>query len=299
MKLLDYIKSLMPTFTKNAIIKSCELSSESIKTHTLPAYVSATELFKGVKFKSKEILALQKEYEGSVPAGKNGKGIIGSITDGLENSLLILDALNHDSLVIYSDNEANISLTYLKTMVIKLIESIEFGNTYARRLLNYIYVMETKVENQDNDSMLLPAEVKWLEDNFLDFCLCMKVMKYDIKVIRKNLSDLPDASITELTERTFVTTVGVGKMDPFQFRHLSAKANLFYFFGMMIASNQAAMYKAAKAELELLQLRKLNLQKQYEKSPDAKIEKEISYMQNRVSGLNYDIEKMEVAYGID
>jgi hypothetical protein len=34
-----------------------------------------------------------------------------------------------------------------------------------------------------------------------------------------------------------------------------------------------------------------------DKKPDAKLEKEIDYMQNRVSGLIYDLDKMEQHYG--
>ncbi len=296
MKFLDYIKTLMPVFSKSDITKSCELTQASLSQHTIPAYTTADSLWKGQKFKSKEAKDYVAYYERSVGISRN-EGIIGSIHSALVNGLAILDALNDDTKVTYSEKEANVSMTYLKTTVVRLIESCEYANTYARRFLNYVYFLETSVENDEDNASLSPAEVKWIKDGFMDFCLCIKMMKLDVKVIRKHLDDLPNATITELTEKTFSTTIGEGKMDPFQLRHLSARANPFYLIGMWEAELQAEKYKSAKAELELLQLRKYNLEKQMSKEPDAKLEKEIAYMQNRVSGLIYNIGKMEEKYG--
>jgi hypothetical protein len=138
--------------------------------------------------------------------------------------------------------------------------------------------------------------VVWLENGFLDFCNCLKTLGLDIKKIEEQIKDMPDAGISELTERTFPATLGSSKIDPFQMRYLSAAVNPFYYFGMLRAENQAKCYKVAKEELELLQLRKLNLEKLYDKTQDAKLQKEIEYMENRVSGLNYDITKMQEEY---
>lgn len=296
MKFLDYIKTLMPVFGKDDIAKSCELTQASLSQHTIPAYGTAETLWKGQKFKSTEVKDLVAYYERSVGVNRS-EGFIGSVHSALVNGLNILNVLSDDTKATYSDKEANISMTYLKTTVIRLIESCEYANTYARRLLNYIYYSETAVEDKENAAPLSPAEIKWIKDGLMDFCLCIKMMKLDVKVIRNHLEDLPNATITELTEKTFFSTVGLGKLDPFQLRHLSARANPFYLLGMWEAEMQAEKYKTAKAELELLQLRKYNLEKQQSKESDAKLEKEISYMQNRVSGLIYNIDKMEKSYG--
>ncbi len=126
--------------------------------------------------------------------------------------------------------------------------------------------------------------------------MCIEVMRRDPKDIAKALKGLPDSTITELTEKTLPAMLGEKAVDPFSLRHLSVQVNPFYFIGMLKAEYQANKYKGAKAELELLQLRKLNLEKLLAKSPDARLEKEIEYMANRVSGLNYDIDKMEKEY---
>lgn len=298
MDLLAYIKTLMPVFSKNDIIVSCETTKTSIKEHTLPAYKTAALLWQGQKFKSEEIKDIAN-YFGKNISTKNGN-MVNAIADALENGLSILDTLSNQSNSVYSNQEANISLTYLKTSIIRLVEASEFANTYARRLLNYIYICETNASYKDKEGgteeSITPAELKWLTSGLQDFCTCISFMQYDTKKIEKHLNELPDANITELTEKSFHTTIGTNKIDPFSLRHLSARINPFYLFGMWKAERQANVYKSAKAELELLQLRKLNLQKVLDKKPDAKLEKEIDYMQNRVSGLVHDLEKMEEEY---
>jgi hypothetical protein len=303
MNFLEYIKTLMPVFSKNDITVSCELTKSSIREHTLPAYKTASILWQGQKFKSEEIKDFVNYYDRTVGTSRS-ENMVTSIEGALENSLILLDALTDESKSVYSNHEANVSLTYLKTSIIRLIEATSFANIYSRRLLNYIYICETNANFNSKDKeaegtveTLTPAELKWLTSGLQDFCQCITVMKYNVTKITKSLNELPDANITELTEKSFHTTIGTNKIDPFSMRHFSARINPFYLFGMWKAERQANAYKAAKAELELLQLRKLNLQKVLDKKPDAKLEKEIDYMQNRVSGLIYDLDKMEQHYG--
>jgi hypothetical protein len=296
MNLLSYIKGLLPSFSKNAITESCQMSQASIREHTLPAYVSAEQLFKGQKFKSKQMQDFSAVFAKS--AGKGSANMVSTIKDRLENTLLILNLVSQNAGTIYSEVEANIALTYVKLTYLRLVESAEFANTYARKFLNYAYVLETAQaeEHVSVQRALAPAEVLWLENGFLDFCACMKTLGMDTKAIELAVSGMPDAGITEMTERILPSTMGLSKVDPFQMRHLSAAVNPFYYFGMLSAERQAKRYKGAKEELELLQLRKLNLEKLHDKVQDAKLQKEIDYLENRVSSLNFEINKMQEEY---
>lgn len=296
MSFLTYVKTLLPSFSKNKIVASCEMTQTSIREHTLPAYQAAETLLKGAKFKSEVVRDFAKIYARDVD--KSAGGMIGSIRTRLDNSLVILNYIALNAKNIFSEVEASIALTYTKATYMRLVESAEFANTYARKFLNYVYILETAEadENASVKDSLTPAEIDWVNKNFIDFCLCLNIVGNSIAQIEKQMKELPDASITELSEKTFPTTLGVGKIDPFQIRHLSAAVNPFYYFGMHRAESQAKRYKAAKEELELLQLRKLNLEQINAKKPDAKVQKEIQYMENRVAGLNYDVTKMEKEY---
>jgi hypothetical protein len=297
MSLLNYITTLFPVFKRNNLIESCNLTQTSIREHTLPVYKSAEDLFSGQKFKSKILQSYSDTYSKDVEK-VIGTEMLASISKGLENSLVILDYIGSSAKEIFSETEASATMTYSKIIHMRLIEASEFVNSYSRKFLNLVFILETSEADEHvtvKDS-LAPAELKWLESNFNDFCYAMNIIKRPLVQIQKSLKELPDAAVTELTEKTFPSTLGVAKIDPFQMRHLSAAVNPFYYFGMLKAESQAAAYKAAKAELELLQLRKLNLEKLQANKPDAKVQKEIDYMQGRVSSMNYAITKMEHEY---
>lgn len=304
MNFLDYVKKLIPVFEKNDILENTKVLRTTIIEHSINAYSSASDLWQGQKFKSPEMKDYIAYYIKNNNVSRN-ENIIDSILSAFKNSLLILNALDEKGKNIFSEKEASVSITYTKATILRLLDAIEFAGDYSLRFLNYIYILETNfiVEEPVADDILQgvgtlpPAEIKWLKDNYTDFCLCIKIMSLPFKSIIDHLEKLPDASITELTEKTFVSTVGQGKMDPLNLQHFSAKINPFYFYGIHKAEYQAKKYKSTKEELELVQLRKLQLERTLAKNYDAKLEKEIAYMQNRVTGLIYNISKMEEDYG--
>lgn len=298
MRFLNYIATLLPSFTKHHVLESAAVTRTSLREHTLPAYEAAQTLWKGQKLRSEEALSLQKQYERQVATLSAQKTLFDSIAKALANGLVLMDHLSTVGKTLYADQEAQVSLTYTKATVLRLVQATEYANTYARRLLNYLYVFEAEKATGEKQTSLSPAELKWITEGFEDFCLCIRILLLDVKIVEKHLTQLPDATVTDLTEKTFLSTLGEGKLDPFQLRHLSARVNPFYLLGMYFAKQDAERYKAAKEELELLQLRHLQLQKLQDKKPDAKLEKEIDHLQNRVSNLRFRIEKMEKEYNV-
>jgi hypothetical protein len=301
MNFLNYIKSLFPSFTKNAIMDSAVITAASIRDHTLPAYVTAVDLWKGQKFKSKEAQSLMGEIQKNLDK-RLSKAPFEGIKEALTNGVIVIDYLGAYSKQIFSEHEANMGLTYAKATVVRSVQASEFANTYARRLLNYVYSVEAaelmKNQTETGGSSMSPAEVLWVKGNVGDFCIAINALSLDVKDFEKHLKGLPDAVISDLSEKTFVSTIGEAKIDPMQLRHLSVSVNPFYLFGMMVAEYQASKYKSAQEEMQLLQLRQLQLQKMFEKNPDAKLEKEIEYIQDRVTTINFRIQKMEKDYHV-
>lgn len=294
MNLFQYASGLLPSFSKNAVLTSAEITKTSIREHTLPAYDTAVELWKGTKFKAKSIQAIEAE----IKKGVASKPLFEVVQKALSNGCLILEFAGDHSKKIFSNTEANLGLTYAKATLVRVVNASEFANTYARKLINYIYIEEAIQAGVEQHVVMPPAEVKWLTDGVNDFCIALRALTRNVEDFKKHVSGLPDAIISELTEATFSTTLGEGKTDPFELRNLSVKVSPFYLIGMMVASYQANKYKAAQAELELLQLRQLQLQKAMERTQDAKLEKELEYLQDRVNGLNYSIQKMEKNYHV-
>jgi hypothetical protein len=294
MNLFQYVSGLLPSFSKNAVLTSAEITKTSIREHTLPAYDTAVELWKGTKFKAKTVQVIESE----IKKGVSPKPLFEVVQKALSNGCLILEFAGDHSKKIFSNTEANVGLTYAKATLVRVVGASEFANTYARKLINYIYIEEAIQAGVEQHVVMPPVEVKWLHDSVNDFCIALRALTRNVEDFKKHVNGLPDAVISELTEATFSTTIGEAKTDPFELRNLSVKVSPFYLVGMWMASYQANKYKAAQAELELLQLRQLQLQKTLERTQDAKLEKELEYLQDRVNGLNYSLQKMEKNYHV-
>ncbi len=292
MNLTNYIKGLFKTFKRDSVVDSCTQTGQMIKEHTLPAYEAAAVLFKSNGFKSKEGKDFASIYSKKVDRNTD---MITSVKNILSNTLVLLDHISNVAKNEFSQTEASVVLTYKKSTYLRTISCAEFLSTYSRSLLNYIYSLETDKANGTNitKDSILKIEISYIVDNFLSFCDVCKVLHTDKKDYDRLVSGIPDIVISELTELTLPETLGDKKIDPLMMKNISVSWNPFYHIGLAIAAYQVDKYKQAKSQSELLQMRKLNLEKINQNEPDARLQKEIEYLQNRVDGLNYKIQKFE------
>ena len=298
MNFYNFIVSLFPTFKRDDILDAAIGTRKSIMEHSLTAYESADQVWGKTPFSSKEVKALEKQYKSEVGISTR-QSMIGDILFALQNSLKVLDYVVQKGKVIYSDNEASAGLTFQKATILRVVSVSDFVNKYSLDLLNYIYVCETKDTDAGKDTEgISKAEEEMVISQFMDFCVAIRVLKVNMESLEKSLAELPDATVSDMTEKTFISTMGAKKIDPLNLRGFSVRKNPFFIFGMLEAEKQEKKYKAKKEMLELIQLRLMNLQKIRDKKQDASLDKEIEYYQSRVTGLNHEIEKMNKEYGL-
>lgn len=299
MNFYNFIVSLFPTFKRDDILDAAIGTRKSIMEHSLTAYQSADDVWDKNAFSSKEVKALEKQYKSEVGISAR-QSMIGDILFALQNSLKVLDYVVQKGKVIYSDNEASAGLTFQKATILRVVSVSDFVNKYSLDLLNYIYYYETlRYTDAGADTVgISKAEEDMVTSQFMDFCVAIRVLKVNMESLEKALAELPDATVSDMTEKTFISTMGAKKIDPLNLRGFSVRKNPFFIFGMLEAEKQEKKYKAKKEMLELIQLRLLNLQKIRDKKQDASLDKEIEYYQSRVTGLNHEIEKMNKEYGL-
>lgn len=298
MNFYNFIVSLFPTFKRDDILDAAIGTRKSIMEHSLTAYESADQVWGKTPFTSKEIKGLEKQYKSEVGISTR-QSMIGDILFALQNSLKVLDYVVQKGKVIYSDNEASAGLTFQKATILRVVSVSDFVNKYSLDLLNYIHVCETKDTDAGKDiEGISKAEEEMVISQFMDFCVAIRVLKVNMESLEKALAELPDATVSDLTEKTFISTMGAKKIDPLNLRGFSVRKNPIFIFGMLEAEKQEKKYKAKKEMLELIQLRLMNLQKIRDKKQDASLDKEIEYYQSRVTGLNHEIEKMNKEYGL-
>lgn len=293
MKIASYLASLLPSFGKDRVIEDCRLTRNEIVEFTHPAYHTAAPFFKGWKFKS----ALLENQSATFSRMVKTKGnIIETIEEGFKPILENLDQIEKLVAANYSEDVAGGGFTYLKANLLQLVECIAFVSKYARKFLIYVYVCETAEFPEGGTTLkdsLTPFEIEWINSNFITFCTAFSIVSGNPGNVKKLIEDIPDIVVTPENAGTLGATVGESKIDPFQMRLIPYWTNPIYHVGMFIAEWQADRYKAAKEELKLVQLRKLNLEKLEAKKPDAAVQKEITYMESRIQGINFKISQME------
>lgn len=297
MNFYNFVVSLFPTFKRDDVIDAAIGTRKSMMEHSIQAYETAVQVWAGNSFTSKEAKALEKQFrsETGTPGRQN---MFTGILLAMQNSLKVLDLVVQKGKALYQENEASAGLSFQKATILRVITVADFANKYSMDLLNYIYVCESKSAGGDPEDGISKAEENAIMAQFSDFCTAINVLKVDMSSLEKALNDLPDAVVSEMSERTFVATLGTKKIDALNMREFSVRKNPFYIFGMMTAENQEKKYKAKKEMLELLQLRLIQLQKLRDKKKDASLDKEIAYYQSRVTGLNHELEKMNKEYGL-
>ena len=191
--------------------------------------------------------------------------------------------------------------------VLQFIEAVAFVSRFARKLANMALVVEAVPYAEDGavfEHALQPGEVKWLSENFVSFCTMFctmfRAVSAPVKSIGETFETIPDIVIRNADFAALKETIGESKLDPFRFRFrfgfVPVQMNPLYRLGQLHAEWQVERFNVAKDELKLVQLRKLKLEKLLGKKPDAALEHEIGYMQNRVQGLNAKIARMETSY---
>lgn len=298
MELSKYIQSLLPSTERSTVLEDIGLTKEQIKEKVIPAYTQAEHAFGKWKFKSEEM------KDKAVVFGRNvhGLGNANMITTIANSFKPLLENLAEAEIMVrqvFSEEIAGGGVTYKKANLLQWIECASFVSRYALKFLNYFYICETAEFEEGGTSVkesLSPAEIEWVNQHFLAFCTGLRVTATKAGTVKKALDDIPDVVVTSDNVGTMTQTLGATKVDPFQLGFISVVWNPIYHVRMHIAKWQADRYRAAKEELALVQLRKINLEQSAAGKPDAKLQKEIKYMESRVEDLNFKIAEMEKAY---
>ena len=286
MKAEDFIRSLLPDFDKTRITEDLRVTYDELRDLTIPAYKQAEQFLAKHKFISPIVQNLETGLKDAFHKPPKGD-IITILYQALQNSLVTLAEVSRLIERSYSEDVLGQGLTFYKANLLQLAEYVQFVTRYARRLLNYIYVAET-AEHPEQESVneaLVPADINWITANYNNFCNAIVITSKDLKEIENSLKNIPEIQITPDNTKTLEATLGKDKLDPLGFGFIPVYLNPIYHVRMAIAEWQVNKYHAAKQEIKCLQLRIANLKAVQSGKPDAKVQKEINYCEERVQTL--------------
>jgi hypothetical protein len=294
MKIEKYVATLMPSIRKDKVLEDIAVVRKELRDATIPSYAAIIGFFGKRKWTSKEMQSFAQTFARLVHGG-NLVEIIGKGLDEMDKALDVAEAYITKA---FNEETVSAAITYKKAGVLQYVDAIAFLTRYARRLANYMLVCETATEDSDTKlaDSFAPAELAYLNGNALVFCQAFKAIAIPATAVEKAIEAMPEIVVKAAAAGVAEEIHGAKKIDAFGMGLIPAKWNLFYHVGKAFAEWQVSNYNAAKEEMQLVQMRKLYLEKILAKKPDAALQTEIQYTEGRLLNLSAKIGKMEAAY---
>jgi hypothetical protein len=291
-----YVESLLPSLGKDRVLEDIRNLREELQDTVIPPYASATEFFKQFKFQDKTTKDLAKDFERTVKTKYRGD-MVAVLSQVWGNSVDGLDELDRLVDKYYGTTVTATGMTFLKANVLQHVEAMGFAFRYARRLLMYLYALETQHYSKDGDkvtgSFLTKPEREWMQVHYRDFLHVINILAIPAGDLGRIYGQVPDALIEPERVEEMKATMGTSKVDPLKHGFIPSALWPLYHVRIRIAEWQVARRDAAREEVRAMEFRLLNLKNQTGGQSNARIEQEIAYSEDRISKLNRKIAKLE------
>lgn len=287
MKIISFVKSLLPRIGKDQILEDIRVTSGELEQIVLPNYKHAADYFRINKTKSAAVKELSEAFYDRFDKGSIVKqsSIVGEVAVRLG---FIQDNLNYVQAQIDELMERDVineGLTAKKSILVRAADQISFISRFASDVLNYIYVQEAIEFGADTEEsmQLAPAVQKNVVNGIKLFAAYISDYGIPNKEFEKLVLSVPDIVISSRNENSIIGMYKEREIDPFNSAYVQGfNNNPIYHLRLVFAEWQSSRYKATKEKKKLLELRLLHLKLLQEKKADSKVEAEINYIQSRV-----------------
>lgn len=296
MRILDFIRSMLPRLRKDQILEDLRITEGELKNSVTPAYDDAEKFFKTAKLKSKDSAEMSTTFYRNYKASRvNKQNMVLEIGSRIKNVVANLKFVSEQNEDLLERDVFKDGLTAKKAILVRSAEQLSFVSRYAIDLLNLVYLNETK-EMGGAVHDLVPIQKSKLTGNVGNFAAILSIFGEEPEKFQKQFDTMPDVVINEKTFSSLAAVYTDDNLDPLHIPLVSGfESNPIYHLRLLVAEWQADRYKVYKDKKRMLELRLLNLKMLDEKNPDPKVEQEIEYIQNRIEGLEFKMKKMEEA----
>lgn len=284
--------SLPDVIQKSQIIEQCRVVRKELDDSTLPVFKAAVGVFNKNDL-TEPVALLQETFEKIT-----GKRIviIDEIGKELPELTSNLKAIEEFVQKNFNEDIVKASISLKEINVIQYVGITQFVSQYARKLLAYFYTAQSSLKYSSGikfDESFSQADIQWIKDNFLDFVNALEALTTKTSNLERLLDNVPDIRVNPENVRSVLAIQSNSKVDPLKLQYFNVTNNFFYRYMLKWAESQADSYKLALEEKRMLEYRSLLLKRQRDGKPDARLEKEITITENRISRLTYKIRKME------
>lgn len=295
---VDFLKSLLPTFTKDRLTQDLVVTREEFENHVEPAYTEFKKNFKDYKLSAPALNAYQTRFNNTVEFKYSGNWVVAMWDNALKHlpsKLTVTETMLEEG---KTGDFARAAMTARDLNATQMAEVLSFATRYARRFLNFIIQTELNhLEQKEELSGMTKGEVMWLNDGFSAFLVVINFLTLKKATVEEMIDAIPDVLVNEANIRD-VKAVSGDALDPFRFGFIPVKLNPIYHLGMRVAEYQAARYHEAQAEHQALSTKILYLRKRADGKNDARLEAVIEKYDAALAKKSYEIAKMEEKYGM-
>lgn len=294
MSFQKFLKSLLPSFKRDRLKTDSQNVRNQLMTVALPAYASAVESFKK-PLVSEQGQEFTRRYDIMVAKRNKANSIVFDIHERLLKLPKLLDAIDKQIEVGFTDDVVASGMTLRKANVIRGLEVLGFIAKFSMGLVNAIahYEILAKGIQVDYVSDVTPGEYKRLLKYINDFAQALESLS-SMKDYEVAFDNIPEARVED---DAFRSMIGAGESDPFQlFTLASFNGNPIYTVLMMVAEWQMNNFKQMQDQKKLLEIRLMQLKRINEQRPSPELEREIKVLSSRVANLAADIRKKEESF---
>lgn len=296
MEILKFIKTLLPTFSKERLSDDARITRDELQGVVLPAYEAAGPLTSTKKFSSEKLQEFNEVFKRNAGLGKSGN-FLAAIAAGLPAVVEFQETLQS---IIDKKFEKEViveGITIYKANVVHAQSLTSMVSRFAPMLLNYAYVMETEAVGGDTTyarNSLSRGDMEEIEKGFLDFVVAFNVVSKPAREAAKAFETIPE--VTMGANPDAVASVYGNKLDPLAMRDVRGfTSSPIFQLRLVVAEWQTYRYKRMQDLKQILELRLLNLRKQSDSSPDPRIEQQIQYTQSRIDRFSEKMRRAEEA----
>lgn len=197
-------------------------------------------------------------------------------------------------------------LTYRQLHILRLIDLLSFYNTYSLKLMDYVMYLDTR-SRSDEESPLLPGEIKWLEKNSNVYVNVLSVLCEKTTTFEDLIKQTSDFTVADSTDSAIANGLAT---DPHRLGFIPVVGDAIMFVREAVASWQISRYESNKNRVTAYQLKieRLRLEKQKLESntedPNIQaridaLDKQIDYYTNAVKRMEGKIQQYNKEIGLE
>lgn len=299
--IVGFIKRLMPTLSKSDLETDMEVSMDALEV-VITGYQDYASAHSETPSKTPEVTKLLTEFYKEYSKANVGIKLAGARQFGKDMNALFAN-IKANGVLIQKEvadiaNEVIVSnaITAVKGNVLRAVEHYYFITRYALDVLNQIYVLECAKGGVELSSAAKPnaKQTEFIEKNLWIYARLLALYGQDPGKFSNHIQSLSAAVLPKEQIDEVVSLYKSDQVDLFDNLPAGFVGSPIYTVRLIFAQWEADRYKQLKDKKKLLELRALHLRLIKENgSGDVNTEKELEYLQKRITDIDHTVSKIE------